>query len=87
MNTTEILNKMLTKLEDGLPPHLHYHDANHTRTVIEQSIFLAEQEGITEADIDIIEIAAVYHDSGFLIGREDHEKKSCEYSFKGTSWL
>ncbi len=49
MNTTEILNKMLTKLEDGLPPHLHYHDADHTRTVIEQSIFLAEQERINRS--------------------------------------
>ena len=69
-------------MEKHLPSHLHYHDAEHTKGVIEKSIFLAQRENLNESEIDLIKVAALYHDAGFLVGRKDHETKSCNLASK-----
>lgn len=68
----------MSNLENNLPPWLFYHSPDHTRYVLEKSIFLAGQEGITGRDLFLIKVAALYHDIGFIIRREEHEQKSCE---------
>jgi uncharacterized protein len=67
----------MSNLESNLPSWLYYHSPNHTRYVLEKSIFLAGQEGVTGRDLFLIKVAALYHDIGFIIGREEHEQKSC----------
>jgi uncharacterized protein len=82
MNRPEIFDNIFRRLDHELPEHLYYHSPQHTRNVIERSVFLAKEEGMGENDIDLIKVAALYHDAGFLIGREDHETKSCELATK-----
>lgn len=82
MKKTDIFDIVHKRLENDLPEYLLYHDAEHTKSVIEKSIFLAENQGLSKADIDLIKVAALYHDAGFLIGRKNHERKSCELATK-----
>lgn len=82
MEKTQIFDSLFTRLEQGLPPYLYYHSADHTKRVMERAVFLAKKEGLPEKDIELIKVAALYHDAGFLIGREDHETKSCELASK-----
>lgn len=77
MKGNDIFEIVQTRLENDLPDYLHYHDADHTRSVIEKSIFLAEKEELSDSEIHLIKVAALYHDAGFMVGRKDHEKKSC----------
>ncbi len=74
----KIYKKMMSRLEKSLPSWLHYHSPGHTRYVLEKAIFLAEQEKVSEKDLLLLKIAAVYHDAGFLIGPKDHEKTGCK---------
>lgn len=74
---SEIHDHMISRLQKGLPSYLKYHDVAHTEDVIKKSVLLGELENLSPPDIDLIKIAALYHDSGFLIAREDHEEKSC----------
>jgi len=65
-------------LKNELPPHLVYHNEAHTRYVLEKTALLAEKEHVLGRDCLLLFLAALYHDSGFLVGSNDHEHRSCE---------
>lgn len=65
-------------LNKQLPAYLSYHSVEHTKYVLKMAIYLAQREGLSETDIQLISIAAIFHDIGFIKGREKHEEKSCE---------
>lgn len=73
-----IYKEVMSNLESNLPSWLHYHSPDHTRYVLSKAEFLAEQEGVQGRDLCLIQIAALYHDLGFIKGRKEHERKSCE---------
>lgn len=86
-----ISDKVLSELETLLPENLNYHGVHHTIDVVKQSLAIAKREGINqEEDLLLLQISALYHDSGFLITYKDHETESChkakrELSFFGFS--
>jgi uncharacterized protein len=69
---------ILGKLRDELPAHLSYHNADHTNDVIQATEMLADGEGIDGLEKELLLTAAVFHDTGFLTRREEHEAISCE---------
>lgn len=77
-----IYKEVMSKLENDLPPYLHYHSPAHTRYVLDKAEFLAEKEGITGRDLFLLKVAALYHDLGFIIDRKDHERTGCEMASK-----
>jgi len=50
-----------------------YHDSRHTEDVIRQSQEIAYREGIGPDEIALLRVASLYHDSGFLVQRANHE--------------
>ncbi len=68
---------ILEKLKNGLSPTLHYHGYPHTVEVIKNVIFIAEKEGITQEDINLLKMAALFHDLGFLEAYNGHEAVGC----------
>lgn len=81
----QIYRKVISNLENNLPPWLYYHSPEHTKYVLEKAEFLAGQEGISGRDLFLIKVAALYHDLGFIKGREEHELKSCEIAAEELS--
>ena len=73
-----IYEGVVKELETGLPDWLHYHNVKHTKYVLQQAETIAEEEGINGRDLFLVKIAALYHDIGFLVHREDHEKLGCK---------
>jgi len=61
-----------------LPSWLHYHSTEHTKYVLEQAIFIAEKEQVEKNDLYLLKIAALYHDTGFIFNRDEHEALSCK---------
>lgn len=79
----EIRNNIISMLNEGLSPHLTYHCLEHTLDVTEQSVLIAIGEGITDIQtLKEIEIASLYHDTGFIFTYINHEEKSCEIARK-----
>ncbi len=78
MNYEAVEKVMLQKLQNELPEHLSYHSVVHVKDVLGAAIALAQQESINEEELVLVKTAAVFHDSGFLFGAQEHEKKSCE---------
>ncbi|MGQ2983183.1 HD domain-containing protein [Flavobacterium sp.] len=69
---------MLDKLRDDLPRHLKYHTLGHTLDVYSRAEVIAQQEGLTGRMLELLLVAAVYHDAGYLYQRVKHEDRSCE---------
>ena len=73
---------LMAKLETGLPSYITYHNAHHTKTVIDGAEHLAQSENITAEELILLKTAALFHDSGFLQHHEDHEEYSCKMALK-----
>jgi uncharacterized protein len=78
VNLPVIRNHVVLLLEKGLSPLLTYHNVDHTLDVAKQCMRIAEGEGITDAQQLLeLEIAALYHDTGFLYVYKNHEERGC----------
>lgn len=67
----------MPKLENELSPHLAYHNAEHTKSVIEAAMYLGEKEGVCGDELILLRTAALFHDAGFLQQPDGHEEISC----------
>lgn len=74
--------KIISRLEQELPESLSYHNVHHTKYVVEKSVKLAASENITGRELDLIKIAALYHDTGFLFSYKEHENLGCQIASK-----
>lgn len=68
------------KLEKELPANLTYHNVDHTRDVMKAAAILGEMEHIDAYENQLLQTAALFHDSGFLKTREGHEAASCAFA-------
>lgn len=53
---------------------LTYHNITHIENVVEASRTIAKNSGVSSRQLELILIAAWFHDIGYLNGFEDHEK-------------
>lgn len=83
ININSIRDYVFSRLKRDVPSSLTYHNADHTIDVVKQTLVIAEEEGITDAQILFeLEIAALYHDTGLMHVYTGHEEKSCELAKK-----
>lgn len=76
---TAIEQHVISMLKKGLSTSLSYHDVNHTLDVTAQCRVIARAEKINDPQLLAqLEIASLYHDTGFLHVYENHEEKGCE---------
>ncbi len=68
---------ILGRLRDGLPPQRSYHSYDHTMDVYRTAITIAAAEGVTGEELDLLKTAALFHDSGFVVQNDEHERASC----------
>lgn len=76
--------ELLTFLEINLPHYYHYHSPDHTRYVLSVAGEIAEAEGVSRTEKELILVAALFHDIGFVHGKDEHEKVSCTIA---RDWL
>lgn len=70
-------NLILRKLKEELPGELSYHNIEHIEDVLQSAVKIAEHEKISREDIQLIRIAALFHDSGFITSPKNHEEIGC----------
>lgn len=57
-----------------------YHDLGHTQEVVKVCRQLGIAYGLSLEDIEILELAAWFHDTGYDQGPKNHEERSAEYA-------
>ena len=59
-----------------------YHNYNHTLEVVNHAKEIAIGVKLTEVDLDIVIIAALFHDTGYLEARDNHEELSASIAVR-----
>lgn len=59
-----------------LREHLHYHDIDHTEYVARQAGVIGQHSGLSQEEMNIVQVAAWFHDSGFVSRSDGHEELS-----------
>lgn len=77
MQYQQVYSFIIDKLEKELPSYLTYHSVQHTKDVVNAAQHISSSEKISENDSQLLLTAALFHDTGFLKGYENHERSSC----------
>lgn len=72
----DLEEEMLNYLEEHLPKNLYYHNVKHTIDVITEVELIGWAEGISEEELLILKLAALFHDAGHSISYANHEYHS-----------
>lgn len=70
---TDLQEQILDKLERELPPFLYYHNTRHTIDVVNQVEIIGYGEEVSDEDLLLLKTAALFHDTGYIIGADNHE--------------
>lgn len=73
----KIEKRVYQDILERLPEYLTYHNLAHTQYVTEKALFLAGIEKISESDIELLRLAALFHDTGFIENPKNHEEIGC----------
>lgn len=65
-------------LENDIPSDFVYHDLYHTSRVVKAAETIGKESGLSDEDLEIVTIAAWFHDLGYKSGCIKHEKTSAE---------
>ncbi len=78
VNFQDAKNYILKKQEKGLYPQLYYHSLRHVLDVYAAAKRIALEEKLNEKELILLKIAALYHDSGYMVSDKNHEEASCK---------
>ena len=77
INLKKLFKTILHHIESETPSYLKYHNAAHTRQVIRSAEIIAAAENVSNSDLDLLRVASLFHDIGYLQNRFEHEELSC----------
>lgn len=63
-------------MKTGTPADFVYHDIIHTTEVVQASEKIGKKSGLSEGDMEILLVAAWFHDIGYFENCDTHEEKS-----------
>ncbi len=65
---------MVEKLESEMPSRLSYHSLNHILDVLSSATELAVMENLSANDTELLKVAVLFHDAGFIETVRGHEE-------------
>lgn len=68
----------ITELVDNEMPNLPYHNKHHVYDVIAAAIHIADQEHVGPEGKQLLRLAALFHDIGFIHSARNHEQRGAE---------
>jgi len=86
MLDTKLLSKVKSfvfeSLKKELSSQIVYHTFKHTKEVVNAAYEIGQAENISENDLEILLLAAWFHDIGFIKSFENHEESSKDIATK-----
>jgi len=82
MITQEAEEYIRNLFEKEIQESLKYHDIVHTEYVAHQAGIIGQNSGLSPEEINIVTVAAWFHDSGFVARSDGHEEESKTISRK-----
>lgn len=72
-------------LKTNTPATYYYHNYHHTMYVMEKAAEIGKYENCTEDELELLQVAALWHDAGYINTYKDHEEESCVLARKYLS--
>jgi uncharacterized protein len=76
-NKRDMRGFVIGLLRDNLPENYLYHNPEHTLYVIEKATEIGLHEKCSGEELEFIEVAALWHDTGYTKTYTNHEEQSC----------
>ena len=76
---------ILDLLRRELPANCYYHSFEHTLDMHDAAERIAVYERLQDTDKEIVLIAALFHDAGFIVQADHHEDHSCTIARQALS--
>lgn len=70
----DVYSLMTGKLDAEMPSKLSYHSLNHILDVLKAAVELAELEHLSEKETELLKVAVLFHDAGFIKTVRGHEE-------------
>jgi uncharacterized protein len=91
-NNLIMKNFVISLLKNNLLESYYYHNFEHTLYVFEKVEEIGRQEACTEEELELLGVAALWHDTGYIKTYKNHEEESCllarqylpEYGYSAT---
>jgi len=74
----DVRSFVISLLVDNLPESYYYHNFEHTLYVMEKATEIGGHENCTEKELELLNVAALWHDTGYIHTYADHEIVSCD---------
>jgi uncharacterized protein len=74
-----VSDEVCQRLLSEIPAHYKYHSLRHTMDVIQQCNWIGQAEHLDDDAMLIVRVAALFHDTGYMYSRTNHEELSCVY--------
>jgi predicted metal-dependent HD superfamily phosphohydrolase len=71
-------NFVFSLCKDKLSPDYIYHNFNHTLRVVNNAKTIIKEEEISDEDAEMVIIAALFHDTGYIEGPYGHEERGAD---------
>jgi hypothetical protein len=68
---------VINRLKHDLPEVYYYHNYRHTEHIVQMVEEIGRYENRSEEEIGLLQVAALWHDSGFLNVYDGHEEEGC----------
>ncbi|MEQ6117931.1 Pycsar system effector family protein [Reichenbachiella sp. MALMAid0571] len=69
-------------LNEKLPKEFVYHSLEHTKDVVNAAKEIGEGSGLSDAELEVVVIAAWFHDLGYCESMDEHEKVGTDLAVK-----
>ena len=69
---------IMDRMSNELTGTMYYHNPVHVMDVYHAAEMIGKLEGISERDMELLKVAVLFHDSGYMISTDDHEERSCD---------
>lgn len=63
-------------LQKKLPPWVLYHNYQHTVETVKAAVVIGARSHLTESEMEVLQLAAWFHDTGFIKSAVGHERTS-----------
>lgn len=67
-------------ITEQVPKKYAYHDIQHTLSVVASTHEIGKSMALDETELEVIQLAAWFHDTGYDKGPANHEERSSKYA-------
>jgi predicted metal-dependent HD superfamily phosphohydrolase len=68
-----VVEGIFATLRQGLSADLYYHNVSHSEDVLQTALELGVRDDLSDRQLELLAVAAAYHDAGYLIQKDDNE--------------